>query len=227
MKRSEIDVHTGQTLKTQQVTLLLSHNAALSPSWFPLLSRKTNLRPKHTGEPKSPDGGAGSCGQSHLAVPPALVSPAWPHPAAGKACSCSVPHHFPSRGPTTAAPSLPVQLVRRTWCATHFLLPPRQDVARMHAPCGSQAPCSTVGAVPTPSLQQQGAQLFISPFGGEEKAAGCLGRGAAAWHCSCKITCSPSSACNPQHSELLGWRMASGPMGSLQAPPQGLPTSAN
>lgn len=150
MKRGEIDVHTGQTLKTQQVTLLLSHNAALSPSWFPLLSHKTNLRPKHTGEPKSPDGGAGSCGQSHLAVPPALVPPAWPHPAAGKACSCSVPHHFPSRGPTAAAPSLPVQLVRRTWCATHFLLPPRQDVARMHAPCGSQAPCSTVGAVPTP-----------------------------------------------------------------------------
>ncbi|EOB07248.1 hypothetical protein Anapl_12879 [Anas platyrhynchos] len=41
----------------------------------------------------------------------------------------------------------------------------------MHAPRGSQAPCSTVGAVPIPSLQQQGAQLFISPFGGEEKAA--------------------------------------------------------
>lgn len=74
----------------------------------------------------------------------------------------------------------------------------------MHAPRGSQAPCSTVGAVPIPSLQQQGAQLFISPFGGEEKAAGCLGRGAAAWHCSCKITCSPSSACNPQHS-LSSW----------------------
>lgn len=150
MKRGEIDVHTRQTLTTQQVTLLFSHNAALSPSWFPLLSHKTNLRPKHTGEPKSPDGGAGSCGQSHLAVPPALVPPAWPHPAAGKACSCSVPQHFPSRGPTTAAPSLPVQLVRRTRCATHFLLPPRQDVARMHAPRGSQAPCSTVGAVLTP-----------------------------------------------------------------------------
>lgn len=106
MKRGEIDVHTGQTLKTQQVTLLFSHNAALSPSWFPLLSHKTNLRPKHTGEPKSPDGGAGSCGQSHLAVPPALVPPAWPHPAAGKACSCSVPHHFPSCLPQQLPPCL-------------------------------------------------------------------------------------------------------------------------
>lgn len=114
-------------------TQYISLGIKTGPSLFPLLTCKTSLR----STIHSPEDRVGICGQSHLAVHPALGgpgSPAWPHPAPGKVS----PAAWPVTSPAVPSQSywssflLPARLLQGKSHATDFLLPSRQDTARMH-----------------------------------------------------------------------------------------------